>query len=92
MVKKEKHIGIIQCRECGSTNTKKNGYNCSGRLQYYCKDCKASKVLNPKNKYTKGEIKAILRAYNEKMSMRAINRVFGISPMTLTRWIKKKQK
>ena len=59
-------------------------------LQYYCKDCKDSKVLHPKSRYTETEKAKILRAYNERMSMRGIKRVLGVSPITFARWIKKK--
>ena len=48
---------IIKCRVCGSANTKKNGYNRYGSLQYYCHDCKVRKVLNPKKlNYSEGKL------------------------------------
>ena len=50
-------------------------------LQYSCKDCKDSKVLHPKSRYTETEKAKILRAYNERMSMRGIKRVLGVSPI-----------
>ena len=84
---------IIKCRVCGSANTKKNGYNRYGSLQYYCHDCKARKVLNPKKlNYSEERKEEILRAHHERVSMRGINRIFGVSPITLSAWIKKKQK
>ncbi len=83
----------IKCRVCGSTNTKKNGYNCCNSLQYYCHHCKASKVLTPKNiRYSEKEKKMIIQAHHERVSMRGIRRIFGVSPITLSKWIKKKPK
>lgn len=78
-----------QCRACGSKNIKRNGYNRYGSLQYYCKDCKASKVLNPKNTYTQQNREEILNAYFERASMRGIQRIYGVDRGTLARWLKK---
>ena len=80
-----------KCRECGSTNIKKNGFNVNGSQQYYCKDCKASKVLNPKNRYTEKRKEEIIRAYYERGSMPVVGRIFRINPETLARWLKKTQ-
>ena len=78
-----------QCRSCGSTNIKKNGFNVNGNQQYYCKDCKSYKVLKPKWDYTEERQAEIIRAYHERASMRGVSRVFRISPATLARWLKK---
>ena len=40
-----------QCRCCKSENISKNGYNCSGSLQYYCRDCGVYKILDSRQKY-----------------------------------------
>lgn len=80
-----------KCRECGSKNIKKNGYNVSGSLQYYCKDCKASKVLNPKNRYTEEKKEQIIKAYFERTSLRGLTRIYGVDRKTVSAWLKKKQ-
>ena len=81
---------IYTCRRCGSSNLKKNGKNRYGNQQYFCKDCKKSGVLNPKNSYTEAEKEQILAAYKERPSMRGISRLYGISRNTLASWLQKK--
>lgn len=80
-----------QCRQCGSTDLVKNGHNASGSRQYHCKACGAYLVLDPKSRsYPEEEKERILRAYRERGSMRAIERVFGVSRNTLSRWLEKR--
>jgi transposase-like protein len=81
----------FQCRQCQSTGVVKNGKNACGNQQYHCKDCGAYGVLDPQEKgYPEEEKKRILRAYRERGSMRAIERVFGVSRNTLSRWLEKR--
>jgi IS1 family transposase/DNA-directed RNA polymerase subunit RPC12/RpoP len=42
---------VYRCRVCDSENIVKNGTNRCGNPQYWCKDCGARRVLNPKHKY-----------------------------------------
>jgi transposase-like protein len=78
------------CRQCGSTEIIKNGHNQSGSQQYHCKDCGAYGVLDPEpTGYSEEEKRKILRAYQERGSMRAIERIFGVSRNTLSKWLKK---
>jgi transposase-like protein len=80
-----------QCRQCGSTDLVKNGHNASGSRQYHCKACGAYLVLDPKSRsYPEEEKERILRAYRERGSMRAIERIFGVSRNTLSRWLEKR--
>jgi transposase-like protein len=80
-----------QCRQCGSTDLVKNGHNASGSRQYHCKACGAYLVLDPKERgYPEEEKERILRAYRERGSMRAIERIFGVSRNTLSRWLEKR--
>lgn len=78
-----------QCRKCGSLNIVKNGRNRSGSQQYLCKDCRAIGVLTPQSPYSPERREEILRAYQERPSMRGISRIFGVSRNTLADWIKK---
>jgi len=80
---------IYSCRDCGSQNIVKNGFNRCRSQQYRCKDCGASKVLNPKVKYTEEKKEEIMRAYQERASQRGIARTFGVSRQTLANWLKK---
>ena len=79
-----------QCRHCGSQNIVKNGHNRSGSQQYWCKDCGKRGVLHPRRGYTEKQKEQILAAYYERPSMRAIERIFGVSRHTLAAWLEKK--
>jgi insertion element IS1 protein InsB len=79
-----------QCRRCGSQNIVANGHNRSGSQQYRCKDCRASGVVTPKIRYPPERQEEILRAYQERPSMRGIERIFGVARQTLAAWLKKK--
>jgi insertion element IS1 protein InsB len=77
------------CRSCGSKHIVKNGTNRCGSQQYYCKDCGARRVLTPKQRYTMQERLMILRAYQERMSLRGLQRVFGVWRGTVLRWLRR---
>ncbi len=76
-------------RACQSENIVKNGRNAFGKQQYRCKDCCAYKVLGPTLRYGQGRKEEILRAYQERASLRGISRAFGVSRPTVTAWLKK---
>lgn len=85
------HVQSYACRQCGSENIIKNGKNACGNQQYHCKACRAYGVLAPKPKgYSDREKARILRAYRERGSMRAVERIFGVSRNTLSKWLKKR--
>lgn len=84
-------IIIHTCRHCGSQNIVKNGHNASGSQQYWCKDCGKRGVLQSKRGYTEEQKEQILAAYNERSSMRGIQRTFGVSRNTLASWLKKRR-
>lgn len=46
-------------------------------------------MLQPKRGYTEAQKEQILAAYNERSSMRGIQRTFGVSRNTLASWLKK---
>ena len=78
-----------QYRCCKSENIRKNGYNSSGSLQYYCG---VYKILYPRQKYSAERKEDLIKSYYECGSMRGISRIFEVSPLTLSSWLKKKQK
>ncbi|MEZ4667780.1 MAG: IS1 family transposase, partial [Anaerolineae bacterium] len=75
------------CRSCGSRNIIRNGRNKCGTEQYHCKDCGAYRVIRPHEKYSAESKATILRAYRERMSLRGIQRVFGVWRKTVLRWL-----
>ncbi len=80
---------VHACRKCESQHIVKNGKNVCGSQQYLCRDCGASGVLNPKVAYTEEVKDLIIDAYQERSSMRGIERTFGVSRQTLSHWLKK---
>ena len=84
-------IKVIRCYHCGSTEITKNGKAPNGKQKYHCKDCETGSRENPDHGYTEEEKETILKAYQERSSMRGISRTFGVSRNTLTKWIKKSQ-
>ncbi len=70
---------IHTCRKCDSESIVKNGKNVCGNQQYMCKNCGASGVLHPKVAYTEDEKDVIIKAYQERSSLRGIERTFGVS-------------
>lgn len=68
---------------------RKNGRNACGKKQYRCKDCGAYKVLEPTVRYDEAHKEEILRAYQERSSLRGLSQVFGVSRPTVTAWLKK---
>ena len=80
---------VHHCRACGSTHIVKNRRNRSGSQQYQCRTCGASKVLLPKQHYSEERKAEVLRAYQERSSLRGLNRTFGITRKTITQWLKK---
>ena len=77
------------CRSCGSTNIIRNGTNKCGNPQYHCRGCGVYRVLRPKERYTSEQKAQILRAYRERMSLRGLQRVFGVWRGTVLRWLER---
>ncbi len=75
-----------RCTRCGSTNLVRNGHNSTGSPKY--RYCGASRVLQPKVRYSEEQKVLILRTYQERA--RAVQRLFGVSRPTLSAWIQKK--
>lgn len=77
------------CTKCGSRNIVKNGHNSSLKQQYYCKDCKAHRILESEKKYNEERKGEIFRAYFERASLRGLERIFHVSRHTVSDWLKK---
>lgn len=69
-------------------NIVKNGHNKCGNQQYYCKDCGARRVLDPKHKYKQDDKESVLRTYKERASLRGLERIFDISRITVLAWLR----
>jgi len=83
----ENNLGT--CTKCGSKNIVKNGHNGSGQQQYYCRDCKAHRVLESEKRYPEEKKGEIIRTYFERASLRGLERIFHVSRHTVSGWLKK---
>lgn len=81
---------IGRCTKCQSENIVKNGHSSNGKQQYYCKACKAHRILESEKKYNEERKEEIIRAQTERVSLRGIERIFHITRNTVSGWIKKK--
>src|SRR3954466_6546937 len=82
----------LTCRHCGSENIVRNGITSNGKQRFLCKDCGKRSRQNPQpNGYTEEEREKILRAYQERSSIRGLTRTFGVSRNTVSSWLKKRQ-
>lgn len=78
---------IHQCHFCDSTNIEKNGTDYKGKQKFHCLDCGKYGTLNPTARYSEAKKAEILRAYQERSSMRGVKRIFGVTYRTLKRWL-----
>lgn len=81
----------VQCPHCGSVDVVRNGRTRNGKQGYKCKACgRVSRDSAQYERYSAAQKEQILRAYNERPSMRGIQRIFGVSRPTLIAWLKKR--
>ncbi|MFY8000922.1 MAG: transposase-like zinc-binding domain-containing protein [Candidatus Kapaibacteriota bacterium] len=78
------------CHACQSTNIVRNGHTASGKQRYHCKDCGVTRVLVPKPKLTAEAVACLERSNSERMSYRAMGRIFTVSHVTVFNHLKKK--
>jgi len=70
----------LRCQHCASINLVR-------------RDCKKRSREQPRtNAYAGEEREQIMRAYDERSSLRGLTRTFGIARNTVTAWIKKRDK
>ena len=81
-------VKIQHCPNCESPDIIRNGTDYKGDQKYHCHQCGGYGTLNPKARYSQKEQAQVLKAYQERTSMRGIRRIFGVVPPTLLRWIK----
>jgi transposase-like protein len=85
-------IITLKCRHCGSDKLVRDGQTGNGKQRFWCKDCQRSSRENPQpNGYTVEQREQILRAYDERSSLRGLERTFGVSRYTVSAWLKKKK-
>jgi transposase-like protein len=83
-------IIVLKCPYCESENVVRNGHSPNGKQKYLCKDCKRQTRENPTSRgYSEEEKERILKAYEERSSLRGLKRTFGVERNTVSKWIKK---
>ncbi len=83
---------VITCYHCGSEQLVKNGHDPQGKQRYLCRTCGRASLDNPASVgYSEAEKAKILRAYEERSSLRGLARTFGVSRNTVSAWLKKKR-
>ena len=81
----------VMCPYCASDQLIKYGVTPNGKQRYRCGSCGRQHRANPgSNAYTEAERETILRAYQERSSLRGLTRTFGVSRQTVSTWLKKK--
>jgi transposase-like protein len=80
----------VHCPHCGSEELKRNGRAPNGKQKYRCRTCQRQSRENPMpHAYSEERREEILRAYEERSSLRGLERTFGVSRTAVIAWIKK---
>lgn len=80
----------LSCRHCGSPNLTKYGIAPNGKQKYFCRSCRRQSRDNPgTTAYSEQQRETILRAYQERSSLRGLERTFGVARSTVIEWLKK---
>lgn len=84
---------VHQCPKCASEAITKNGKDRNnGKQKYHCNACKGYGTLNPEPHYSESQKEEALRVYQERASLRGVERALGISRQTVAKWLKKSPK
>ena len=79
------------CLRCGSERLRKNGHANNGAQRAKCLECARTFILEPKGPRHDEAFKAqVMRAYQDRMSIRGITRTFGVYYQTILRWVGEK--
>ena len=79
----------LRCPHCDSQNIVRNSLAPNGKRRYLCRDCRRQSRDDPtSNAYSDQDREQILRAYDERSSLRGLTRTFGVARNTVTTWIK----
>lgn len=82
---------VHTCRHCGSERLRKNGHASNGAQRAKCLECERTFILEPKGPRHGQAFKAqVVRAYQDRMSIRGITRTFGVYYKTILRWVGEK--
>jgi transposase-like protein len=81
----------VSCSHCQSTEIVCNGATADGCQRYLCRDGGRRSTADPRpHGYPAEQRELILRADQERSSLRGLTPTFGVSRNTVTSWLKKK--
>ncbi len=81
----------LHCPRCDSAEVIRYGTAANGKQRYRCRSCLYTFREDPQpNGYTEEQKAQILAAYQERASLRGLNRVFGVSRNTVTAWLQER--
>ena len=77
-----------ECPRCGSVDLVKNGHDYKGDQKFHCKNCDRYGTLNAQKGYSQETRERVKQAVMERVSLRGIERIFGIARQTVSRWLR----
>ena len=83
-------IIVHRCPHCNSEDICKNGHDYKGAQNCHCHRFKSYRTLHARQGYREEKKELILRAYQERASMRGVERIIGTVRQILARWIREK--
>ena len=79
------------CSRCGSERIRKNGHTVGGAQRAKCLECERTLVLVSKGpRYIPAFKEQVLAAYQDRLSLRGIQRTFGVCYQTVMAWLGEK--
>lgn len=81
----------VACRHCASEDVVRDGRTRNNKQLYLCRNCRRTSRDSPQAPgYSEEDKERILRAYQERSSLRGLQRTFGVSRNTVSAWLKKR--
>ncbi len=81
----------LKCRFCESEKLVRDGFTRNQKQRLRCRDCQRVSRENPASPgYSEAAKEQLLNAYEERGSLRGLERTFGVSRKTVSVWLKKK--
>ncbi len=76
-----------RCPKCGSEDLVRNGHDYKGDQKYHGKACRSYGTLHAQRGYDERTYAQVKQAVLERISLRGIERLFGLSRRTVADWI-----
>ena len=84
---------IHVCARCGSERIRKNGRANNGAQRAKCLECERTFILEPKGpRYDDAFKETVVRACQDRMSLRGITRTFAVCYETIMEWAGEKNR